>query len=160
MKRILLIVLPLVWVGAGSANEEITVDLPGGATMEFVWIEPGMYMMGSPESEPGRYSDESPQHEVTITWGFWLGKYELTQEQWKSVMGTAPWLGQDYVQTNPNHPAVYISWDDVQDLIEKLNEATGEAIYRMPTEAEKQSGSMYAGLGRRCVGHLEMMKVC
>ena len=76
------------------------------------------------------------QHEVTITRGFYLGKYELTQGQWKSVMGTRPWKGQTKVQDDLNHPAVYVSWEDVQGLIANLNWAVGTKVYRLPTEAE------------------------
>jgi len=115
---------------------ETTVNLPGGATMEMVWIEPGTFTMGAPDTEEGRWEDEGPQHEVEITQGFYLGKYELTQGQWESVMGTRPWAGKDDVRENRNHPAVYISWYDVQRLIAKLNEVEGSAVYRLPTEAE------------------------
>jgi formylglycine-generating enzyme required for sulfatase activity len=82
--------------------------------MEMVWIEPGTFTMGSPASEPGRYADEGPQHQVTSSKGFWLGKYELTQGQWQAVTGTTPWSGKDWVQENANHPAVWITWKDVQ----------------------------------------------
>jgi len=117
-------------------GDELAVDLPGGAQMKFAWVESGTFQMGSPESEPGRYEREGPQHEVALSRGFYLGKTEITQEQWASVMGTTPWSGQDYVQSNPNHPAVYISWDDMQLFIDKLNAAAGEAIYRLPSESE------------------------
>ncbi|MBI4530672.1 MAG: SUMF1/EgtB/PvdO family nonheme iron enzyme [Candidatus Latescibacteria bacterium] len=49
---------------------------------------------------------------MTITRGFYLGTYEVTQGQWESVMRTRPWVGQDYVQENPDHPAVHVSWED------------------------------------------------
>ena len=117
-------------------GETTTFILPGGATIEMVWIAPGTFTMGSPSLEPGRDSDEGPQHEVTITKGSWLGKYELTQEQWQSVMGTTPWAGEIFVQEKPNHPAVYLWWGDIQAFIVKLNEAEGDSIYRLPTEAE------------------------
>ena len=123
-------------VQESSGGGELGVDLPGGATMEFVWIEPGTFTMGSPDSELERGLDEGPQHEVTISRGFYLGKYEITQAQWEAVMGTTPWSGQDFVQANPNHPAVYISWEDVQELIARLNEAAGGEVYRFPSEAE------------------------
>ena len=121
-----------------KTGDVATFDLPGGATIEMVWIEPGTFMMGSPENEPERYENEGPQHEVTISHGFWLGRYELSQGQWESVMGTHPWQGEDYVYVveNPNHPAVYISWDDMQEFISKSNQAEGTEIYRLPTEAE------------------------
>ena len=109
--------------------------LPGGAKVEMVWIAPGTFRMGSPEEEPGREKWEGPQHPVTITKGFWLGKYELTQGQWKSVMGTRPWSGQSgVVQENANNPAVYISWDDVQGFIQALNQTAGAAVWRLPWE--------------------------
>ena len=51
-------------------------------------------------------------------------------------MGTTPWSGQDYVQEHSSHPAVYISWNDVQEFIGRLNAAAGASLYRLPTEAE------------------------
>ena len=114
---------------------DLTADLLGGASMDFVWIEPGEFLMGSPTSEAGRGNDET-QHRVTLTKGFYLGTYEVTQGQWKAVMGTTPWRAEDYVRSNPNHPAVYVSWNDAQEFINKLNAAAGNSIYRLPTEAE------------------------
>jgi len=102
-------------------GETMTAQLPRGATMEMVWIEPGTFTMGSPSSEPGRWDDEGPQHEVTISQGFWLGKYEITQAQWQVVMGTRPWAGKNHVRETPTHPAVHISWNDAQKFIRKLN---------------------------------------
>ena len=75
-------------------------------------------------------------HEVEISQGFYLGKYEVTQGEWESVMGTTPWSGESYVQEHPSHPAVYISWNDVQAFVEKLNDAAGSVVYRLPSEAE------------------------
>jgi formylglycine-generating enzyme required for sulfatase activity len=51
-------------------------------------------------------------------------------------MGSEPWQGQSYMVPHPDHPVVYISWDDAQDLVRRLNEVEGEDVYRMPTEAE------------------------
>ena len=116
--------------------EIITVNLPGGAIMTMVWIPPGTFMMGSPDTDDMADASEKPQHEVTITRGFYLGKYELTQGQWESVMGTLPWDGQDMVQNNTDNPAVYISWDDVRAFIDVLNAAEGDSVWRLPTEAE------------------------
>ncbi|MBI2952296.1 SUMF1/EgtB/PvdO family nonheme iron enzyme, partial [bacterium] len=126
-----------------KSTKAITVNLPGGTTMEMVWIEPGKFTMGSPSSEVGRYDNEGPQREVTITKGFYLGKYELTQGQWQKVMGTAPWVEKNYVSVpaHPDNPAVFISWDDTQALLKKLNDAELGAGYRLPTEAEWE----YAG---------------
>ena len=93
-------------------------------------------MMGSPSSEKGRYDDEGPVHEVTISKGFYLGKYEVTQGQWEGVMGTTPWRGKDYVRSGSDYPAVYVSWDDAQEFISRLNSAAGSEVYRLPSEAE------------------------
>ena len=122
-----------------QTGDLLTVEVPGGESMEFVWIGPGSFTMGSPPEEPMRSRHEGPQQEVTITEGFWLARHELTQGQWQSAMGTTPWVGHEYSQhvpSNPNHPAVYISWDDVQSLIQELNAAAGGQPFRMPTEAE------------------------
>jgi hypothetical protein len=100
----------------GGGGEPLRVTLPGGETMDFIWIEPGTFTMGSPTSEPNRGSDET-QHEVTISQGFYLGQFELTQAQWQSVMETQPWSGQTYTRVDPTHPAVHISWNDIQTAI-------------------------------------------
>ena len=110
--------------------------LPGGASLEMVWIEPGTFQMGSPPPGPGRDIDEDPVHEVTISQGFYLGKYEVTQGQWESVMGTRPWQGQSYVRSSSSYPAVYVSWEDAQEFIRRLNASLGSNVYRLPTEAE------------------------
>ena len=90
---------------------------------EWVWIEPGSFLMGSPESEPGREIDER-QHEVAISRGFYLGKCVITQGQWAEVMGTAPWSSRAKLVSVPTHPAVFISWNDVQDFVSRLNAAS------------------------------------
>ena len=59
-----------------------------GIKMEFVRIPAGSFNMGSPPSEEGRESDEGPVHQVQITKPFYMGRYEVTQSQWKAVMGT------------------------------------------------------------------------
>ena len=134
--RALLIPLLMAWTSAGHAVDEISVELPGGATMEFVRIQPGTFLRGSPETEIGRFDIEGPQHQVIISQGFYFGKYELTQAQWESVMETRPWTGEQYVLDRPEHPAVYISWFDVLEFIERLNQFEQRTIYRLPTEAE------------------------
>jgi formylglycine-generating enzyme required for sulfatase activity len=117
-------------------EKELRADLLGGASMDFVKVEAGTFTMGSPSSEVGRRSHEGPQHEVTISNGFYLGKYEVTQGQWEAVMGTSPWSGQNYVQSNVDNPAVYVSWNDAQAFVQKLNVAAGDSLYRLPSEGE------------------------
>ena len=119
-------------LGGPGAGGDLVADLPGGAEMEFVWIEAGVFQMGSPSSEPGRDSDEGPVHEVEISEGFWLGKYEVTQGQWEAVMGRNPSL----YQGDARRPVERVSWHDVQAFIAKLNDAAGSAVYRLPSEAE------------------------
>ena len=105
------------------------LTLPGGATMEMIWCEPGSFMMGSPKDEKGRFEDEH-MHRVTLTKGFWLGKYEVTQAQWNSVMGRGypRFAGEDKPMDN-------ISWDDCQRFLRAVNATLG-GVARLPTEAE------------------------
>jgi len=96
-----------------------------GISSEMVSINGGTFLMGTIDGE----SYEKPVHEVTVS-GFYMGRYEVTQAQWKDVMGDKPstFVGE-------NNPVENVSWDDVQQFIQKLNEKTGES-YRLPTEAE------------------------
>ena len=112
-----------------------TITLPGGATMEMIWCPPGTYTMGAPEAEPGRVNDGSYKdlkcHKVTLTKGFWLGRYEVTQGQFRSVMGTAP---EDSFHPENNDPALPVdnlSWEEAEAFIK----ACGNGV-RFPTEAE------------------------
>ncbi|MBC8426891.1 SUMF1/EgtB/PvdO family nonheme iron enzyme, partial [bacterium] len=118
------------------STSELIVELPNGVTIEFVWIEPGSFLMGSPESESGRDKDESPQHQVTITRGFYIGKFEITQAQWTALTGESPWVGMANVRMGSKYPSVYANWNSVGQFVQLLNELAGEKVYRLPTEAE------------------------
>jgi len=96
--------------------------------MKFVWIPPGEFMMGSNDG----VSYEKPAHGVAIRKGFWLGKYAVTQGEWESVMGSDP---SRFISENLRLPVVYVSWNDVQDFIRKVNSRTGKR-FRLPSEAE------------------------
>ena len=115
------------------------IELPGGAKMEMVWCPPGSFTMGSPTSEKGRDKDEK-QHRVTLTEGFWMGKFEVTQHQWESVMGKRKCLWWD-VDNNPSWfkspdcPVESVSWEDCQKFVAKVN-ATGKVRVSLPTEAQ------------------------
>ena len=99
----------------------------------FVYIQPGTFMMGSPTNEPGRNSDET-QHRVTLTKSFYMQTNEVTQGQWKEVMGNNP---SHFKNCGDDCPVERVSWDDVQEFIRKLNLRFGHGItYRLPTEAE------------------------
>ena len=121
-----------------AIEETFSVDLTDGQTVDFtfVWIEPGSFLMGSPDDELNRELNEGPVHEVIISRGFWLQKYELTQGQWEAVMHTHPWVRQAFVIDDPERPAVYINWYDTQEYVAALNAAAGGGLYRLPTEAE------------------------
>jgi len=108
--------------------QETVVVLPGGATMAMVWIPPGTFTMGTADTDPWWAPDESPPHQVAIPQGVYLGKYELTELQWASVMEGAP--------VRPNAPKTEISWNKVQTFIDSLNTLEGVDVYRLPTEAE------------------------
>ena len=94
-----------------------------------VLIPAGKFMMGSPESENDRNDDED-QHEVTLTKPYYMGKYEVTQEQWEAVMGDNPSKIK-----GEKLPVTHVTWKDCQDFIKKLNAKTNGG-YRFPTEAE------------------------
>jgi formylglycine-generating enzyme required for sulfatase activity len=102
--------------------------------MTFNNIPAGTFLMGSPETEPGREDDET-QHMVTISKSFYMQTTEVTQGQWMAVMATEPWKGKSYVKEGPNYAASYVSWDDAVAFCKKLSEREGKT-YRLPTEAE------------------------
>jgi formylglycine-generating enzyme required for sulfatase activity len=99
---------------------------------EFVPIAPGSFVMGSDEGR--KY--EGPPHEVVLTKPFEIGKYEVTQAQWKAVMGTEPWKGKQYAEILDKAPAQGISWLTAQSFLKRLNASDSVFTYRLPTEAE------------------------
>jgi formylglycine-generating enzyme required for sulfatase activity len=99
--------------------------------MRFVFIHPGTFMMGSPENEKNRREDEV-LHQVTLTRPFFMQITEVTQGQWKAVMGRNPSNSRD---CGLNCPVESVSWLDCQEFVRKLN-ARGKDKYRLPTEAE------------------------
>ena len=118
-----------------DAENEDTIMLPGDIPLTMVWIPMGDFIMGAGAGEEGTFANERPVHDVGISPGFWMGKYEVTQAQWSSLMQTAPWVGLAGVISDPAGPAVQISWDDVQDYLTALHAQTGN-VYCLPTEAE------------------------
>ncbi|MFM8323797.1 MAG: formylglycine-generating enzyme family protein [Pirellulaceae bacterium] len=110
--------------------------------MKLVLIPKGTFMMGSPKTELGdagkHIEDESPQHEVRISRDFYMGQTEVTQGQWKAIMGTEPWKGKENVKEGENYPASYVSWTQAGEFCQRLStrEETQGRKYRLPTEAE------------------------
>ena len=98
--------------------------------MDFVLIRAGTFQMGANDSSV--YDSEKPVHTVRITQPFYLGKYEVTQGQWQTVMGNNP----SQFTGDPNRPVENVSWDDAQEFIRRLNGREGGVMYRLPTEAE------------------------
>ncbi len=109
--------------------EFFTENLGNGVVLEMVKIPGGKFMMGSPENEDGGQETERPQHQVTIP-SFFMGKFAITQEQYKAIMGT-----------NPSHfsgakrPVERVSWHDAVNFCAKISQKTGK-YYHLPSEAE------------------------
>lgn len=127
--------------------ERFTLGLSGGVTMTFVRIPPGTFRMGSPEGEEGRWTNEGPAHEVTVTRPFWLAETECTQAQWRAVMD-----GNPSFHRGDMRPVEQVSWDDCEAFLATLNTRARAAkefaalagrdasfaryAFRLPTEAE------------------------
>lgn len=149
-----------------------------GVGIEMIWIEPGSFVMGSPEGETGR-SDDETQHRVTLTKGFWLGKYPVTQRQWQELMGSNPsffvtgkvmrkagWFTSESIMPDSSmHPVEQVTWDDCSELCAQLTEieCRGNRLphdykYVLPTEAQWEyacrAGSASPYSGARDLGEL------
>lgn len=131
-------------IDEGAARDEARVSRKAGEVrvfdgIEFVWIPPGEFMMGSSMSEqewavrngekPEDVRDEDPVHRVRISKGFWMGRYEITEVQFRRVMECP------YSHLDPALPAESVSWPSAVKFCQKLSLRTG-ARYRLPTEAE------------------------
>ncbi|MEM7772515.1 MAG: formylglycine-generating enzyme family protein, partial [Cyanobacteria bacterium P01_A01_bin.37] len=121
--------------------------LPGDVPLEMMAIASGEFMMGSPLDEPERYNDESPQHQVTIKDGFFMGRYPITQAQWRAVVS----LPEVNRKLNPepsnfkgdDRPVEQVSWLDACEFCDRLNLYVNRGLselrkdaYMLPTEAE------------------------
>jgi len=152
------------WVGSNgnACEQEISVTLPGDVTMVLVRIPAGTFMMGSPATERARYSDREDLHQVTLTTDYYLGEYEVTQEQWEALGftnpsgfsgcgGTCPvesvnWFNAvifaNAVSLNEGLQECYVLSDcngsPGDDLLEctSVTIVTGCTGYRLPTDAE------------------------
>ena len=116
-----------------------TEQLPGGSTLEMLWLPGGAFMMGSPETEAGRWANEGPRHEELLK-PFYLGRFPVTQAQWRAVAQLPPArlpLKPEpfYFKGDDALPAEYISWPEAEEFCARLTQATGRK-YRLPSEAE------------------------
>jgi formylglycine-generating enzyme required for sulfatase activity len=118
--------------GKSLDNYRTEKKISNSIGMEFVYVPPGSILRGSPPGEPGRKSDEKQQW-VTLTNGFYMQTTEVTQGQWKAVMGVLP---LHLRSCGDNCPVERVSWNDAQRFIHRLNQLDGARNYRLPTEAE------------------------
>jgi formylglycine-generating enzyme required for sulfatase activity len=126
------------------------VDLGGGVHLELVWIPATTsddwkrisggkttFTMGSPDNESGRWDGEGPQHQVTISRGFWMGKYPVTQRQYQQLMGENP---SSYTQAGPNAPVERVTWHMATNFNARLQQRLSGDLQGksagLPTEAE------------------------
>ena len=130
----------LVLMGSGSR------PTPGP---RFVWLPAGTFTMGSPATEVDRNFNEGPQTRVTLTRGFYLGRYEVTQGEYLSVIGSNP----SYFTGDTNRPVEQVNWTEAKNYCTQLTtreQTAGRLLagwaYRLPSEAD---GNMPAGRGRR-----------
>jgi len=163
---LLLILLPvgfglLVWYLTSRENDTASSYVSGGTAptsemeqpkkftnsvgMQFVWIPPGTYTMGVPDDEPRRLIEETPQHDVEITKGFYFGVYEVTQEEFEKLMGSTPSLFRAQQEKvvgldTSRFPVERLTWYSAvqfcQTLSDRPEEKQAKRRYRLPTEAE------------------------
>jgi formylglycine-generating enzyme required for sulfatase activity len=105
------------------------VDVGGGVKMKLVYVEPGKFTMGSPKEEKGQGRDEL-QHEVEITKGFWMGAFEVTQEEYEKVMGKNPAFFK-----GKRLPVEQVSWEGAMEFCKQLSKKARKT-FDLPTEAE------------------------
>jgi formylglycine-generating enzyme required for sulfatase activity len=126
----------------GKVDWSLTAGGGGGTDpttgMEFVAVPGGCFQMGDTFGD--RESDEKPVHQVCVS-DFSIGKYEVTQGQWKAVMDSNP---SRFSSCGDNCPVESVSWDDAQQFIRRLNKQSSTS-YRLPTEAEWEYAARSGG---------------
>lgn len=139
-----LFLIPIFLTAQNGSSKEFTVN---GITFSMITVEGGIFKMGATKDQKEMSILEKPVHEVELD-GFMIGKFEVTQALWNAVMGKISSSNE-----NLDYPVVYVSWNDCQEFIKKINELTGQT-FRLPTEAEwefaarggtKSKKTMYAG---------------
>jgi formylglycine-generating enzyme required for sulfatase activity/nucleoside phosphorylase len=122
-----------------------------GVRQRMRWIPPGTFLMGSPSSEAGHRDREGPQHEVTLTRGYWLGETPVTQALWVAVIGDNPsrFVGDD-------RPVERVSWSDCQEFIARVNRVVEGLETRLPTEAEWEYACRAGTTAATWVGDLSL----
>ena len=150
----------------GKESGEVRDD--NGLKLKLVWCPPGIFTMENYEviTEPAVEKENQPNDDdavdpkdepapqprpkekitpvkVFLTKGYWLGKYEVAQSEWKQVMQTEPWKGQDFTKEGADCPATFVSWNDAASFCRNLTEQERQAgrlsnewEYTLPTEAQ------------------------
>jgi formylglycine-generating enzyme required for sulfatase activity len=119
-------------VPKSSGNSETSEAFTSYSTgMELILVPADEFEIGSPSEEKDRFDYECSAHKVMIKNSFYMGKYPVSQKQWKKIMGKNPshFKGED-------RPVEMVSWNEVQKFVKKLNEKEGTDKYRLPSEAE------------------------
>ncbi len=128
-----------------TGRESLALDLGRGVKMEFVLIPAGSFVMGSDSG----LEDERPAHTVTISRPFFLGKYQITQQQWEAVMGSNPAAFK-----GPQNPVESVGWTDCQAFLQKLNDkfAARGMTFDLPSEAQWEYACRAGGKGKFTFG--------
>jgi formylglycine-generating enzyme required for sulfatase activity len=134
-------------LAATRVESTLILDLGNNVTMKLVLIPAGKFLMGSPEDEKGRENNEGPQHEVTISKPFYMGIYEVTQEQYEQIMGR----NLSYFKGAQN-PVENVSWDDAVEFCKALSKKTGKTV-TLPTEAKWEYACRAGSKTRFGFGH-------
>lgn len=122
-----------------STAFELTISHDTGPMpLTFHWIDPATFIMGRAETEPDYDGEDGPPFEVTLSTGFWMGKYPVTQSQWFAITGENP---SAYCSENGNTPVENVSWDMAVAYSQQINHMfakvmPGNSRTRLPTEAE------------------------
>lgn len=152
-KCCVLVLAGMAFSHASAQDSVVRVDLPDGQRMELVWVEGGTFTMGSNDARgvDKRYESTRPEHTVGVG-GCYMGRYEVTQGQWRAVMGENP----SHFTGNDSLPVEQVTWADAQRFVTLLSQLTG-LLFRLPTEAEweyaarggnRADGQPYAGCDR------------
>ena len=129
-------------------SDNISIPVKDGISIDMVRVEAGTFTMGATPEMKDPWDDEKPTHRVALTNDYYIGKYEVTQALWQTMMGNNPSKFK-----GDNLPVENVSWYDCQEFISKLNRITGKT-FRLPTEAEweyaarggnKSLGYQYSG---------------
>jgi formylglycine-generating enzyme required for sulfatase activity len=120
----------------------------GVVTQRMRWIKPGQFMMGSPDTEQGRKSNESPQHQVTLTQGFWMADSQVTQELWRAISGGK----NPSFYRNALSPVNGVNWDDCQIWIRELRKHHESLKIALPTEAQWEYACRAGSTTAYCFG--------